>query len=262
MRTFDWINNDRHERGIRHVENEFDSTRYPWVRPTALARETPSIVRQIDDVKPPPGFGPTPEALSGTALERWEQEQHDVFTRRQARLNRLESVEQDRKDSAQYKTWVTTSWLGRPAKGSSVRTSTTASQHDNEPSTSVDSPSEPGSDCLPIDKGKGPADEEAFADVETSGLPANVPIQGSSNRVRVIKVTRPPRLRHHASALEYANELRENRRKRNEELREKRDPPPWGWGFPALDVELLKKFPFGHPPRRYNSDGDLIEPLK
>ncbi|KAL1643013.1 hypothetical protein SLS61_009401 [Didymella pomorum] len=132
MRTFDWINNDRHERGIRHIEHEYDSTQYPWVRPTTLAGETPAIARGVDDVQPPPGFGPAPESLSKDALEHWEQEQHDVFTRRQARLNMSESVDQDRRDSAQDKTWSTTKWLGRPAKGSSARTSMNAGQHDNE----------------------------------------------------------------------------------------------------------------------------------
>src|SRR5690349_2001741 len=31
MRTFDWINDDRHERGIRHLEYGYDSTSYPWI---------------------------------------------------------------------------------------------------------------------------------------------------------------------------------------------------------------------------------------
>lgn len=70
MRIFDWVNNDRHERGIRHLEYEHDSTRDPWVRPTALAGNTPAIVKSVGDVRPPPGFGPSPEALSEKALER------------------------------------------------------------------------------------------------------------------------------------------------------------------------------------------------
>lgn len=131
MRTFDWVNEDRHERGIRHIEYEFDSTRYPWVRPTALARDTPAIVSHIDSVKAPPGFGPQPEALSGEALQRWEQDQHNAFTRRQARLNMLESVDQDRKDSAQDKKRFNSECLGRSAKRSSPETSTYAEQHND-----------------------------------------------------------------------------------------------------------------------------------
>ncbi|KAF3037605.1 hypothetical protein E8E12_001527 [Didymella heteroderae] len=105
-RTFHWINNDRHARGIRHVEYDYDATLFTWVRTSALSGNTPAIhVSVVDNVKPPPGFGPKPEALSEQSLERWELEQHDALTRRQARLNVLESVHQDRKDSTQDKTW-------------------------------------------------------------------------------------------------------------------------------------------------------------
>lgn len=102
-RTFDWINNDRHERGIRHIEYEHDSSRYPWVRTLALAGATPVMVSHAETVQFPPGFAPQPEALSEEALERWELEQHELVSRRQARLNMLASVDQDRKDSAQDK---------------------------------------------------------------------------------------------------------------------------------------------------------------
>jgi hypothetical protein len=66
-----------------------------------LAGNTPAIDIRVDNVKPPPGFAPKPEAVSEEALVRWEREQHDALTRRHARLTMLESIEQDRKDSAQ-----------------------------------------------------------------------------------------------------------------------------------------------------------------
>ena len=103
-RTFDWINHDRHERGIRHLEYEHDLTRHPWVMPLAMAGATPTMVRPVETVQLPPGFAPEPQALSEEALERWELEQHEVVVRRQARLNMLASIDQDRKDSAQDKT--------------------------------------------------------------------------------------------------------------------------------------------------------------
>jgi hypothetical protein len=216
MRTFDWIDNDRHERGIRHLEYEYDSTPYPWVRPTVLAGDTPAIVIDVDDVKPPPGFGPQPEALSGKALLRWEQEQHEVITRRQARLNMLESVHQDRKDSAQDRTW-----LGRPAKEYN---------------------------------GKVPAAEEARPDAEASGLSTNAPVRDCSNRVKVIKATRPPPLRQRPSIQEHASELRKSLRARIDELRKNMDPPPGPWKAPPLDISKTIQ-----QPRRYTSGGDLID---
>ncbi|KAJ4330203.1 hypothetical protein N0V87_010207 [Didymella glomerata] len=221
MRMFDWINNDRHERGIRHLEYEHDSTRYPWVRPTTLAKDTPAIAIDVDDVKPPPGFGPQPEALSGKALLRWEQEQHEVITRRQARLNMLESVHQDRKDSAQDRTWSNTKWLGRPAKEYN---------------------------------GRVPAAEEARPDAEASGLSTNAPVRDCSNRVKVIKATRPPPLRQRPSIQEHASELRKSLRARIDELRKNMDPPPGPWKAPPLDISKTIQ-----QPRRYTFGGDLID---
>lgn len=64
MRTFDWINDNRHECGIRHLEYD------PWVRSSAMSGDTLAIASDIDTVKPPRGLGSEPQAFSEGALQQ------------------------------------------------------------------------------------------------------------------------------------------------------------------------------------------------
>lgn len=132
------------------------------------------------------------------------QEQHDVFTRRQARLNMLESVDQDRKDSAQDKTWSTTTRLGTPAKRSSTETLTDAKQHDDDISSSAGSSPSLGLHRLFMDEDNGAVAKENTSDAEAAGS------RLMSLFKTTLQVTRPPPLRFRPSIHRPANERRKN----------------------------------------------------
>ena len=88
MRTLDWINTDRRERGLRHLPSVDDTIENMWVQSFRKAASEPA--KSVNGVtngdtpapairvpaRPPPGLGHV--NLSQEALERWERVQREM----------------------------------------------------------------------------------------------------------------------------------------------------------------------------------------
>ncbi|OSS47420.1 hypothetical protein B5807_07231 [Epicoccum nigrum] len=83
MRTLDWINVDRRERGLRHLGAADDTAENMWVTSLrSTASESVDLVNEATPIpatapaRPPPGLGHV--NLSQEALERWERVQREM----------------------------------------------------------------------------------------------------------------------------------------------------------------------------------------
>ncbi|KAF2996716.1 hypothetical protein E8E13_005760 [Curvularia kusanoi] len=105
-RTFDWINADRRERGIRHVEGPDTAFEGAWVRTFRTAAEPVKSTSEARSAslagpsRPPPGFGH--ESLSQEALDRWERVQQELHILCKAAPTQAKSPTAGRKDSAHH----------------------------------------------------------------------------------------------------------------------------------------------------------------
>ena len=108
MRTLDWINTDRRERGLRHLPSVDDTIENMWVQSFRKAASEPAKsvngvtngatpARTNAPARPPPGLGHV--NLSQEALERWERVQREMPAAA-ARIH-VPSRRADRPDSSQ-----------------------------------------------------------------------------------------------------------------------------------------------------------------
>lgn len=114
----------------------------------------------------------------------------------------LESVDQDRKYSAQDKTWSTSTWLEMPAQQSSPETFTGAKQHDDNVSSGAGSSSSLALYRLFTDE-----DKVAVAEKVTSDAEAASSRQRSLFKTRQ-QVSRRPPIRLRPSIHSHANKRR------------------------------------------------------